>query len=45
VSIIGILAVICAWQFIIVPVIAVIVYIVVDSYVEFGREQDNGMPE
>jgi len=42
VSMVGILAGIYAWLFILVPAIAIAVYTVVYSYVEFRREQING---
>jgi uncharacterized membrane protein len=45
VSFIGILAGVCAWLFILVPVIAVAGYTVVYSYVEFRKEQGSGAPE
>jgi uncharacterized membrane protein len=42
VSMTGAIAGVYSWLFIIVPVIAVTVYTVVFSYVEFKREQDKG---
>ena len=45
VSMIGAIAGVYAWLFIIVPALAVAAYTVVYSYVEFRREQDNGTPE
>jgi len=45
VSMIGAVAGIYAWLFIIVPALAVAAYTVVYSYVEFRKEQDNGTPE
>jgi hypothetical protein len=45
VSIVGAVAGIYEWLFIIVPALAVAAYTVVYSYVEFRREQDNGTPE
>ena len=45
VSFIGILAGIYAWLFILIPAIAVALYTVVYSYMEFRKEQDNGIPE
>jgi len=45
VSMVGILAGIYAWLFILVPAIAIAVYTVVYSYVEFRREQINGCRE
>jgi len=42
VSFIGILAGIYAWLFILIPAIAVAVYTVVYSYVEFERERKTG---
>jgi uncharacterized membrane protein len=44
VSMIGTFAGVYAWLFIIVPALAVAAYTVVYSYVEFRREQDNGIP-
>jgi len=45
VSMIGAIAGVYAWLFIIVPALAVAAYTVVYSYVEFRREQDKGTPE
>jgi uncharacterized membrane protein len=45
VSMIGILAGVYAWLFILVPTIAVAVYTVVYSYFEFKREQRSGVTE
>jgi len=42
VSMIGILAGIYAWPFVLVPIVAVAIYMVVYSYVEFERERKTG---
>lgn len=44
VSMIGILAGMYAWLFIIIPAIAVAVYTVVYSYIEFNKERTSGTP-
>jgi uncharacterized membrane protein len=45
VSMIGILAGMYAWLFILVPALAVAAFTVVYSYMEFRKEQDNGISE